>query len=230
MPDPVPFTKSIRFLIEHGRGTPPFRSGNFYYSVAYWYQTEPHAPFPKLPTAAERMSWARPNLPGFIRDWWAIGPFDNKGRKGFATVYPPERKIDLEEAYPGVGGQARWKKAKADAAGCLNFDGHFTPNDDVAGYALAYVHSPKRQPALLLTGSDDTITAWLNGKKILAKEPYRWASPDQDETKIALKAGWNTLLIKVCEGPHRWDLYCRIVAPDRALLPGLRYALDRQRP
>lgn len=24
-------------------------------SVAYWYQSEPHAPFPKLPSAAERL-------------------------------------------------------------------------------------------------------------------------------------------------------------------------------
>jgi hypothetical protein len=28
--------------------------------VAYWYQTEPHAPFPKLPSAAERISWDAP--------------------------------------------------------------------------------------------------------------------------------------------------------------------------
>lgn len=58
VPDPVAFKKSIRFQLEHGNGTPPFRSGNFYYSVAYWYQTEPHGTFPKLPTVAERLSWA----------------------------------------------------------------------------------------------------------------------------------------------------------------------------
>ena len=60
VPDPVPFTTSLRFLIEHGRGNPPFKSGNYYYSVAYWYQTEPHAPFPKLPSVAERIGWAAP--------------------------------------------------------------------------------------------------------------------------------------------------------------------------
>jgi hypothetical protein len=59
VPDPVPFKRSIRFLIEHGRGDPPFRSGNFYYSVAYWYQAEPHAPFPEMPSVGERTSWAR---------------------------------------------------------------------------------------------------------------------------------------------------------------------------
>jgi hypothetical protein len=57
VPDPVPFKESIRFLIEHGRGTPPFKSGNYYYSVAYWYQTEPHAPFPNLPSVTDRISW-----------------------------------------------------------------------------------------------------------------------------------------------------------------------------
>jgi hypothetical protein len=57
VPDPVTFRQSLRFLIEHGNGAPPFHSGNYYYSVAYWYQTEPHAPFPKLPSVAERISW-----------------------------------------------------------------------------------------------------------------------------------------------------------------------------
>jgi hypothetical protein len=54
----VPFKESIHFLIEQGNGSPPFRSGNYYYSVAYWYQTEPHAPFPPLPGAKERIAWA----------------------------------------------------------------------------------------------------------------------------------------------------------------------------
>ena len=58
IPDPVPFRESIRFEIEQGNGKPPFRSNNDYYSVAYWYQTEPHAAFPALPSAKERISWA----------------------------------------------------------------------------------------------------------------------------------------------------------------------------
>ncbi len=58
VPDPVTFRESLRFWIEQGNGKPPFRSGNYYYSVAYWYQTEPHGAFPHLPGAAERVSWA----------------------------------------------------------------------------------------------------------------------------------------------------------------------------
>ena len=49
---PIPFTKSIRATIEHGHANN--RSDN-YFSVAYWYQTEPHAPFPALPPVDERI-------------------------------------------------------------------------------------------------------------------------------------------------------------------------------
>jgi hypothetical protein len=49
---PIAFEKSIRVTIEHG--TDNDRSDNFY-STAYWYQTEPHAAFPKLPAAADRV-------------------------------------------------------------------------------------------------------------------------------------------------------------------------------
>ena len=60
IPDPVPFRRSIRFLIEHGDGNPPFRSRNDYYSVAYWYQTEPHATFPSLAGPRNARARARP--------------------------------------------------------------------------------------------------------------------------------------------------------------------------
>ena len=49
---PITFTKSIRATIEHGHAN--HRSDNFY-SVAYWYQTEPHAPFAALPSVDQRI-------------------------------------------------------------------------------------------------------------------------------------------------------------------------------
>ena len=49
---PIAFEKSIRVTIEHG--TANDRSDNFF-STAYWYQTEPHAAFPALPAAADRV-------------------------------------------------------------------------------------------------------------------------------------------------------------------------------
>ena len=54
---PISFTKSLRATIEHGHAN--HRSDNFY-SVAYWYQTEPHAPFPALPAVDQRLPQLQP--------------------------------------------------------------------------------------------------------------------------------------------------------------------------
>jgi hypothetical protein len=49
---PIPFTKSLRATIEHGHAN--VRSDN-YFSVGYWYQTEPHMAFPPLPPLHDRL-------------------------------------------------------------------------------------------------------------------------------------------------------------------------------
>ena len=54
---PIPFSKSIKATIEHGHAN--HRSDNFY-SVAYWYQTEPHAAFPALPSVDARLPKIQP--------------------------------------------------------------------------------------------------------------------------------------------------------------------------
>jgi hypothetical protein len=54
---PIPFTKSIRVTIEHGHAN--HRSDN-YFSVAYWYQAEPHAKFPPLPPPDQRLPKLHP--------------------------------------------------------------------------------------------------------------------------------------------------------------------------
>ena len=54
---PIVFQASLRATLEHGHAN---GRGDDYASVAYWYQTEPHAPFPALPALANRMAARRP--------------------------------------------------------------------------------------------------------------------------------------------------------------------------
>ena len=54
---PIVFRKSFKATIEHGHAN--HRSDN-YYSVAYWYQTEPHAAFPPLPPVEQRLPALQP--------------------------------------------------------------------------------------------------------------------------------------------------------------------------
>ncbi|MBT5642975.1 DUF2961 domain-containing protein, partial [Candidatus Bathyarchaeota archaeon] len=52
IPDPIFFEESIKVTIEHGHAN--HRSDD-YSSTAYWYQTEPHRRFRKLPGVPERI-------------------------------------------------------------------------------------------------------------------------------------------------------------------------------
>ena len=49
--DPIYFEKSLRFSIEHGHAN---KLSNDYSSTAYWYQIEPHKPFPDMPDPTPR--------------------------------------------------------------------------------------------------------------------------------------------------------------------------------
>ncbi|MDO8586884.1 MAG: DUF2961 domain-containing protein [Armatimonadota bacterium] len=55
--DAIPFDKSIKVMMEHGYEETNDRSDDFS-SVAYWYQAEPHAAFPRIAPPRERRSTA----------------------------------------------------------------------------------------------------------------------------------------------------------------------------
>ena len=67
IPDPIPFQKSIRVTIEHGHAND---RSDFFSSVAYWYQNEPHRPYPALPPAEQRLPFALESPADFVLPQW----------------------------------------------------------------------------------------------------------------------------------------------------------------
>ena len=67
LPDPVPFKRSIEVTIEHGHAND--RSDHLS-SVAYWYQTEPHRPFPPIAPVWERLPFAFEPPGNFVLPKW----------------------------------------------------------------------------------------------------------------------------------------------------------------
>ena len=57
--DPIRFERSLVWTIEHGHDN---NYANDYTSVAYWYQSEPHGPFPTLPPVQARL----PRFPDLV--------------------------------------------------------------------------------------------------------------------------------------------------------------------
>jgi hypothetical protein len=161
--------------------------------------------------------------------WHIVGPFPNDGMEGFDTAYPPEneKRFDFGRDYASVYGKNRWQELPP--RGCpdgefINFDRCFTPNDNVCAYAAAVIVSDIARQAKLLTGSDDTITVWLNGENVVSKKGPRGATKDEDQVLVTLKAGENRVLVKVCDAGGGWGFYFRVADPASGAMPAdLRY-------
>jgi hypothetical protein len=142
-------------------------------------------------------------------DWYYCGPFSNAGMKGFDTVYPPEQGIDLSKKYPGKGGtEAVWKKGDFTDGQINNlalFEGDRNVQSVVYLYREIICNAPQEMPISL--GSDDTLTVWLNGEKLVSQNVYRAAAPDQAMVTLKLKSGKNQLLLKICQGEGDWAFY-----------------------
>jgi len=141
--------------------------------------------------------------------WHYIGPFDNPNMNGFNVVYPPEKEIDLTKKYSGKDGAECVWKAGEFTDGQINNLAIFKPehNQNAVVYLAREIEcaAPMELPVSL--GSDDTITLWLNGQKLLAENVYRGAAPDQHLLTLRLNKGKNQLLMKICQGGGEWAFY-----------------------
>ena len=157
------------------------------------------------------------NKVGFIVEsaWLTLGPFDNTDGVGYDTVYIPEdaTQVDTTATYDGADGQIRWKKLNDD-----NFDGFVDFGKDVnwrTAYAWVTITSPDDRKAQLRFDSDDQGKVWVNEKKMYAhKRRNRGAVVDRRTIPITLRAGENSILVKVCNETSSWGFYLRITDTD----------------
>jgi hypothetical protein len=146
---------------------------------------------------------------GFLRDWYVIGPFDAGSMKGFATVYPPEKGVDLNAKLPGQDSKTlTWKRftARETPAGkhvaLVNLVEPLGNADDAVAYAWTQIHVEKEQEVELRGAADDNFTIWLNGKRVFGFEEYRnGVRFDRHRVRVTLQKGVNSILVKVCQAP-----------------------------
>jgi hypothetical protein len=95
--------------------------------------------------------------------------------------------------------------------------------NEAVGYAYAEINVPKGHKAQLRCSADDCLAVWLNGEKIFGRDMWlNGTRLDRFITPIALKAGRNRILVKVCQGPHHrdpavgnaWTFQLRLCSPD----------------
>jgi hypothetical protein len=155
----------------------------------------------------------------FATRYLVLGPLPRPTDSGKTTPPPlPKKNLNLKATFTGLGGkQIGWKPAEADTDGRLDLLTHIAQVENAVGYALTYVHSETARDAVLLVGSDDGVTVWLNGVEVHRYAWGRWANPDTDAVPCRLKAGWNTVLCKINQSMSNWALYLRFTDPEGKL-------------
>ena len=162
---------------------------------------------------------------GFLRDWYIVGPFDANGMKGFKTVYPPEEKLDLAAKYEGKDKKPlQWMRFTAPETrtgkhvALVDLRKPLGDAEDAVAYAHTAFESPDVREVEFRGAADDNLTVWVNGERVFGFEEYRnGVRFDRHRLKVRLKAGVNTVLVKVCQAPSdvtnrdpNWEFLLRV--------------------
>lgn len=137
-----------------------------------------------------------------------LGPFDSGDDKGLDKDFGIEQslaKIDLTKETPGLGGVPnRWDEILCGTGGgFLSVDQvkycqtRKLRTDHVTHYFLIFADSAADQTAELLIGSDDSCKVWVNGQQVHQYKGSRAVGFAQDRVKTPLRAGRNTIALKV---------------------------------
>jgi hypothetical protein len=163
---------------------------------------------------------------GFILDWKLIGPFANVDQKGVETPYPPEKGLDFKAEYDGKAGKVRWKDyVSKDENGIIDLNVGVGQHTEAVAYAATEFTSPTARDVEVRIGCYTVFTLWVNGELALHRaDAYTGMSFDHYRTKVRLREGKNTLLMKVCnevpppQVPKLWRFQLRVCDADGAAI------------
>jgi fermentation-respiration switch protein FrsA (DUF1100 family) len=166
-----------------------------------------------------------------LTDWLVCGPFPfERGLPQFladqlaehggeANIRPKE---GMTHSVKGLG-KVTWQRHHAPD-GVLDFVtlmakqvGEERPKFWQLRYGLAYayteIQSDRPQRALLLLGSEDWLSVWLNGELVHESFVYRHLVQDKDAVLVNLRKGSTRLLVKVARIAGGWGVSAKIVMP-----------------
>ena len=155
---------------------------------------------------------------GFLMNWKTVGPFENKGRKGFGTVFPPEKELNLTAQYQGTEGAVKWQdyQTKHDY-GMVDINQPYGMLKEVLAYAVTDFNSATEQEVELRLGCKNAWKVWLNGELLFQRDEYhRGMRLDQYRLKANLKQGRNVIMLKLCQNEQmenwtkEWQFQLRV--------------------
>ena len=155
----------------------------------------------------------------YIKSYLVLGPFLKADISIIdEPIRPEEIELNLERTFEGINGKTiRWQEATTEADGFLDLNKNIGDGDIAVGYTLTHVYAPKATELVLLLGSDDAITLWLNGTEIHRNDVIRPTIPDQHAILCQMEVGWNTIISKTSRNGGYWGFYLRFADADGVL-------------
>ncbi len=89
---------------------------------------------------------------------------------------------------------------------------HGDKSANSATYARKEFESPVAQEATILLGTDDGAKLWVNGVEVYTHSQSLAAAPEQNTVRVKLKAGVNTVTLKVANGSNPHGFYFAITS------------------
>lgn len=163
---------------------------------------------------------------GFLTEWKAVGPFDNKDKAGFDVEFGPEAgdlaAPDPQATYEGTLGETTWQSVSTDADnGIVDLAEQLGPHKGALVYVTTTFESDSQRPVDLRLSTANAWKLWLNGQPLFEREEYhRGLHWDQYRIPAVLQKGSNVIVIKVLQNEQeqswaqRWSYSLRITDPD----------------
>jgi hypothetical protein len=171
-----------------------------------------------------------------INRWHLLGPFDAPDNDRLATVFPPEKALDLTKTYTGQGGAPiRWQAIERPVSADSDLTDEFFVEFhkyfggikyNAVAYALVYLHAPRDLDASLAFGSDDGIVIWVDDAEIYRHDVGRAYQPKEERVPVRLREGANRLLVKISQGGGMWGFGMHVETPDGKPLPEVTVKLQ----
>ena len=124
----------------------------------------------------------------------------------------PFPAASMEAALARDDKPADWRLVKSATAYFDLAALHGDKSANSATYARKEFDSPVAQDATILLGTDDGAKLWVNGVEVYAHSQSLAAAPEQHSVNVKLKAGVNTVTLKVANGNNPHGFYFAITS------------------
>jgi hypothetical protein len=180
--------------------------------------------------AAENAYYEGVKTGEFMKEWLLLGaiPVSEGGESPSEEVQREAFQRDFLAEYGGESGvqpepdaaqkidgnEYTWKIVRSRAEELVDLVDVYGKKEYVIAYAWAEIEVPEDTVALFGIGSDDAVKVWVNGELVHENWVGRAVAQDDDIIGVDLKAGKNSILLKVQNFAMDWGFMCRAIDPE----------------